>query len=217
MREMDVAVSRLHFPVTTLGPGRRVGLWFQGCSIRCPGCVSVDTWTSGIGLVPIEELLDRISALSARADGLTLSGGEPLDQPDALAAVLSRWRAASNGSTLVFTGYDFVRASAWLSAHPSLVDAMITGPFRSDLPQTHALRGSDNQQLHVLSELGAEFLAYERPAGAEDRRLDVIFDERGDAWLAGIPARGDLRRLRRALAAAGHRSLTSDATGSSAR
>ena len=211
---MDAAVSRLYFPVTTLGPGRRVGLWFQGCSIRCPGCISVDTWTSGIGLVPIEELLDRLSALSAQADGLTLSGGEPLDQPDALAAVLNRWRATSNGSTLVFTGYDLPYASAWLSAHPGLVDAMITGPFRFDLPQTLALRGSDNQQLHVLSELGAEFLAYERPAAAEDRRLDVIFDELGDSWLAGIPARGDLGRLRRALAAAGHRAVTSDAKGS---
>src|SRR5690242_1169542 len=101
---MDAAVSRLHFPVTALGPGQRVGLWLQGCSIRCPGCISVDTWDHGTGLVPIEQLLDRISRLAVRADGFTVSGGEPFDQPSALAAVLRSWRVFSDRSTLVFTG-----------------------------------------------------------------------------------------------------------------
>ncbi|WP_461325238.1 4Fe-4S cluster-binding domain-containing protein [Bradyrhizobium diazoefficiens] len=44
-----ISVSRIHFPVTTLGPGRRLGIWFQGCSIRCPGCISMDTWMEGAG------------------------------------------------------------------------------------------------------------------------------------------------------------------------
>jgi anaerobic ribonucleoside-triphosphate reductase activating protein len=166
--------------------------------------------------VPIKHLLDRISLLAVGADGLTVSGGEPFDQPDVLAAVLQSWRAFSDRSALVFTGREFREISAWLSAHPGLVDAMITGPFRSDLPQTVALRGSDNQRLQVLSERGAEFLEFERPVRQEDRRLDVMFDERGDAWLAGIPARGDVGRLRRALTAAGHRAITSDAIGSRA-
>ena len=38
-----LALSRMHFPVTTLGPGNRIGIWVQGCTIRCPGCVSADT------------------------------------------------------------------------------------------------------------------------------------------------------------------------------
>ena len=42
-----LALSRALFPVTTLGPGRRLGIWFQGCSIRCRGCISVDTWPPG--------------------------------------------------------------------------------------------------------------------------------------------------------------------------
>ena len=208
-----VSVSRLHFPVTTLGPGRRLGLWLQGCSIRCPGCISVDTWEPGIGTVPLAEVLGRLTALADGADGLTVSGGEPFDQPEALAAVLAHWRSISGTPTLVFTGHERGDVEGWLSGNPHLIDALVTGPFRSDLPQTLALRGSDNQLIHVLTPEGAAMRSYDRPAVAADCRVDVAFDEQGHAWLAGIPARGEMARLRRALASAGHVSVTSDMVG----
>lgn len=207
---MRVAVSRLHFPVTALGPGRRVGLWFQGCSIRCPGCVSVDTWTEGIGDTALTGLLDAIDAWTSDADGLTVSGGEPFGQPEALAEVLRFWRRRSRGSILVYTGHELEDVAPWLDQNAGLVDGLMTGPFRSELSQTLALRGSDNQRLHVLSPLGREFAPFDRPARQEDRILDVMFDDEGRAWLAGIPARGDFARLRRALSASGHEVQTSD-------
>ena len=39
-----IYLNKAHYPVTTLGPGRRIGLWLQGCTLACPGCVSRDTW-----------------------------------------------------------------------------------------------------------------------------------------------------------------------------
>ena len=206
----DVRISRLHFPVTTLGPGRRVGLWFQGCSIGCAGCISVDTWDAGEGHVPLASVVAALARFAPEADGLTVSGGEPFDQPDALAALLTAWRGLSSRSIFLFTGYERAAIGPWLSEHPGLVDAVMTGPFRSDLPQTRALRGSDNQALHILSALGEELRGHDRAAGDADRRLDVLFDARGQAWFAGIPARGDLARLRRLLALRGHIAETSD-------
>lgn len=206
---MKIAVSRIHFPVTALGPGRRLGIWLQGCSIRCPGCISLDTWDSAIGLVEHEHLLAAASEYASVADGLTVSGGEPFDQPAQLISLLTHWRIVSDRSVLVFTGRELAEIRPWLEANPGLIDAVMTGPFRSDVPQTLALRGSDNQILHVLSELGKEMADFDRPAVAADRRLDIMFDESGDAWMAGIPARGDVARLRRSLAAAGHHSSTS--------
>jgi len=73
------------------------------------------------------------------------------------------------------------------------------------MPQTRALRGSDNQELHILTIRGEPLRAYERSRTAEDRRLDVMFDEDGGAWFAGIPEPGDFLRFRDALATAGHR------------
>jgi len=200
----NVHLSRIHFPVTTLGPGRRVGIWLQGCSIRCPGCISVDTWDASLGDVALARVFETIDRHATSADGLTVSGGEPFDQPEALSAILRHWRSRSGTSVLVFTGHEYERVEPWLKSNPGLVDAVMTGPFRSDLPQTLALRGSDNQHLHLLSPLGAAFAEWDRPGVAADRRLDVMIDDGGDAWFAGIPARGDLARLRRVLTAAGH-------------
>lgn len=210
---MKVSVSRLHFPVTTLGPGQRVGLWLQGCLLGCPGCISVDTWEHGRGVVPLEDVRGRLSELAPGAAGLTVSGGEPLDQPQALTALLEHWRVVSKASVLVFTGREWDEAKGWFTANEGLVDCVVTGRFRSDLPQTLALRGSDNQELRILSGLGEEFRTYDRVITPSDRRLDVMFDEDGDAWLAGIPERGELGRLRRLLAAQGHQSHTSDMRG----
>ncbi len=195
-----VNLSRIHFPVTTLGPGRRIGIWFQGCSISCPGCISMDTWTHGRGTTTIAEVVDAISPWLSTADGITVSGGEPFDQREALFELLARLRALTAADILVFTGYPWITISEAISSRPPLIDAIVTEPFDIDERQTLALRGSDNQQLHMMTPLGrARFESFDRTIDESDRSFDVMFDENGDVWLAGIPARGDFRRLRNIL------------------
>lgn len=148
------------------------------------------------------------------ADGLTISGGEPFDQAEVLSAILAAWRAMSPTSIIVFTGHDAETLAPWLAENPGMIDAMVTGPYRRDLPQTLALRGSDNQELLILTPLGSEFRRFDRRRSAADRRLDVMFDEDGGAWFAGIPEPGDFLRFRRALEGAGHRTgMSSDTMG----
>lgn len=189
-------LSRMHFPVTALGPGRRLGLWFQGCSIRCPGCVSRDTWATGGPGVPVESVVEAAAAWAAEADGLTVSGGEPFDQPDALLELLRRLRPRlrPEADVLVYTGHPRERVERHLArAHP-LIDALISDPFVAAAPQTLWLRGSDNQRLHRLTPLGRARYR-DRPRGPEDDRLDLMHDEDGTVWMAGLPRRGDLDRL----------------------
>lgn len=211
---MRISISRLHYPVRTLGPGKRIGLWVQGCSIRCKDCISADTWRPDAGWTQVASVLGQLSVWAGEADGLTVSGGEPLDQPQALAALLRGWRDMSSGTTLLFTGYDWSQARSWFLANPGLADAVIAGPYDRSAGQTLALRGSDNQTLHALTTAGEAFLAYERLVAPADRRLDAMFDEDGTVWFAGIPAPGDFERLRQALAAKGHRIYTSAAAPS---
>jgi anaerobic ribonucleoside-triphosphate reductase activating protein len=213
----DIAISRLHFPVTTLGPGRRVGVWVQGCSIRCPGCISADTWSSNRGKTTVDEVIQTLELWIPEADGLTVSGGEPFEQPEALEALLRNWRRRSSGDVLVFTGYLFSEIESWMFARPGLIDVVVAGPYMRGAPQTRALRGSDNQTIHILTDAGRQFSAYERIAQPEDRKLDVMFDADGGVWFAGIPARGDFQRLRAALNAQGHRVILSDRAAATVR
>ena len=200
-----VAISRLHFPVTTLGPGRRVGIWFQGCSIRCAGCISVDTWPTGHGVTEVGRVLDAVSPWLAEADGITVSGGEPFDQPDALRQLLLGLRSLTRVTTLVYSGYPFEKLTSWLEHNPGLIDALISDPYDHSAAQTLALRGSDNQRLHLLTQAGiTAFSSFDRHVTPDDLRLDAMFDADGTVWFAGVPARGDLPRLREILAVAGH-------------
>jgi anaerobic ribonucleoside-triphosphate reductase activating protein len=207
----SIALSRIHFPVTTLGPGRRIGVWFQGCSIRCPGCISMDTWAQGRGITSIDEVVAAVAQWIPTADGITISGGEPFDQPVALIELLRRLRSLTEADVLVFTGHPWTKVRETVDTSAGLIDALVTGPFDVNQSQTLALRGSDNQELHFLTAAGrARFESFQRPITEAERTLDVMFDDRGDVWFAGIPARNDFRRLREMLENAGARLSTSE-------
>lgn len=208
---MKLLLSRVHFPVTTLGPGRRVGIWFQGCSIQCPGCISADTWAFKGTAVTVEELLARIAPWLDACDGITLSGGEPFDQPAPLQALLQALRARAGLDILVFSGHSFETLAPLLEPLQGTLDALVSDPFEVDQPQTLALRGSDNQRLHLLTPLGRErFAPYERLRTEADLKVDLVFDPDGTAWLAGIPLKGDMLKLNALLHHQGHLARVSE-------
>jgi anaerobic ribonucleoside-triphosphate reductase activating protein len=204
---MKMALSRIHFPVRTLGPGARTGIWFQGCSIRCPGCVSMDTWVEHQHVTTLGEVKEALLPFLPLSDGVTISGGEPFDQPEALQALLQWLRDVHSGDLFVYSGYTYEALQQHLAAFDGLIDAVMTDPFRRDIGQTLALRGSDNQRLFFLTERGRQrFATFERQRGEEDRALDIMFnDHTGEIFLAGIPARDDLSRLAGRMKAEGHR------------
>ena len=190
----SVGISRLHFPVTTLGPGRRIGIWFQGCSIHCRGCLSMDTWGPGEG-ASVGEVLERMvhQAESADVDGITISGGEPFDQPQALEALLTGIRRSSSlqhADVFVYSGYTLSVIKRRYARMLDLADALMTGPFVASRPTSLSWRGSANQVLTCLSERARE--RFRSPAPG--RRVQVSVDG-GKVWMIGIPAQGDLDRL----------------------
>ncbi len=154
-----ISLSKLHFPITALGPGRRIGIWFQGCSIRCAGCMSRDTWAFARDGEPVETVLKRMEPWFAEADGVTISGGEPFDQTDGLLALLAGLRTRFKGDVLVYSGYEFEALQARHAAALGLIDVLISEPFDEAQPTDAPLRGSANQRLHLLTALGEERFA----------------------------------------------------------
>jgi len=199
-----LSLSKLHFPITALGPGRRIGLWLQGCSIRCAGCMSRDSWALSRDSEPVEEVLERMAPWLTEADGVTISGGEPFDQPDGLAAVLAGLRERFKGDVLVYSGYEFEALQARHGAVLGLIDALISEPFDEAQPTDAPLRGSANQRLHLLTALGAErFAGLDNAERKGPALLDLVADPDGSVWIAGVPRRGDLKRLTHILTAQG--------------
>lgn len=46
---MNWRLNKIQYPVYNLGPGRRVGIWVQGCDLGCEGCVNQTLWGRGAG------------------------------------------------------------------------------------------------------------------------------------------------------------------------
>jgi anaerobic ribonucleoside-triphosphate reductase activating protein len=137
------------------GPGTRFVLWTQGCARRCAGCFNPATHSHAPHqLISVDALFHQIIAEVPAIDGISLSGGEPLEQADAIYRLLTRVRNETALSTLLFTGYTLGEIQANPTFAPVLthLDVLIAGPYDASQPLTSRLLGSANQQIHRLTD-----------------------------------------------------------------
>ncbi len=137
------------------GPGWRAVIWTQGCSLHCPGCFNPATHDpTGGRPVRVAALLRRIRRLGHTIEGVTLSGGEPLEQAEAVLALLEGLHRTTSLSALLFTGYTWDEllarpdAGRWLAC----VDVVIAGRYAARQRLARGLRGSANQTVHLLTD-----------------------------------------------------------------
>lgn len=187
--EAALRLSHIAYPVTALGPGKRVALWVSGCSLRCRNCITPELLDPRSGSsVTVRRVAARILDLPIPLEGVTLTGGEPFDQASALASVMDIIRVLRpEWSVLAFSGYplDVLRKRGQperrLLAH---CDILVAGPYVASLPARHPLAASSNQQVHYLSARG-------RALGPRCDKLpfdraDLGLSRSGRDWLIGI-------------------------------
>lgn len=183
-------LAEVAFDVRTLGPGRRVAVWTQGCPFDCPGCISPE-W------IPLRanKLVEpaRLAAMLLEADGhdgVTFSGGDPMVQArglvelwDALAAARPDW------TLIVFSGY---RRSEILAtgtdAQRALLDrtdAFIDGRYVASRNDGVGLRGSSNQEIWFNA--GSRFSATDRDVMLGGGRNVEVRVEEDRIFTVGIP------------------------------
>ena len=193
-------VGFIQVPLTVLGPGRRVGLWLRGCGRACPGCMSDDLWAAGPeSRRPVKELFEEINGFwrEAKADGLTISGGEPFQQAEGLKALLTLGREAGWADVLIYSGFlvrELLAAHPWL---PILAAAVVDGPYEQGRPSREPWRGSAGQKLTLFKRDMAE--PYERWQNEKQRKVQIAVSEASTMRLLGIPGQGDFDRLRNKL------------------
>lgn len=169
------------------GPGVRTVVWFQGCTLGCVGCFNPATHpTMGGTASDIIDTVDTIvagltGAAAAGIDGLTLSGGEPMQQIDAAIVLLAAARLAGL-STLMFSGYTIeeIQVLPRGAEALALLDVLIDGRYRSELRLGQGLRGSSNQRVHLLSNRYTTRDIDEAPLG------EVRIAPNGEVILTGV-------------------------------
>jgi anaerobic ribonucleoside-triphosphate reductase activating protein len=144
------------------GPGRRTVIYLQGCPIRCPGCQNAALWPLNGGQ---SADCDRLAAeLVAVGNPVTITGGEPFAQPEALFWLVSGIRMqAPDLHLIVYSGLALEDLVEYSAAIPQiawtlkLIDVLVDGPYCAELDDDHLqYRGSRNQRpIDVLATLVA--------------------------------------------------------------
>lgn len=157
MTSLTAQISNIACPTEAEGPGRRWALWFQGCSIRCPGCCNPHLFPKDGGkTLSTTEILSNLNDAKRNdeIEGITLLGGEPTEQLEAATIVAAH--AQSIGLTvLVFTGkrLEDLKKTKENMKFLEKIDILVDGPFDATQPETNRRWiGSANQKIHFLSE-----------------------------------------------------------------
>lgn len=151
-------IDRILYPITSLGPGKRIGIWTLGCLKKCPKCANPELRSFDKSKdLPIKSLDAIISFIDfSIIDGITISGGEPFCQSeDLLELLVLLYRKKKD--ILVFTGYTFDELN--FSDNPYIrecfryIGVLVTGEYIDELNDNHTpLLASTNQEIIFLKQ-----------------------------------------------------------------
>lgn len=137
------------------GEGIRFVIFVQGCPHKCKGCHNLSTHSfNGGKIFDTEKIIEKFSKAQL-ISGITLTGGEPLCQIDAVTELV---KAAKNlnFSVWCYTGYVYEELSK-INNFLNYVDILVDGKFiESQRDLTLRFRGSKNQRLIDVAKTRAE-------------------------------------------------------------
>jgi anaerobic ribonucleoside-triphosphate reductase activating protein len=165
------------------GPGCRFVIWVQGCSIHCKGCWNKEMWSfHPNNNFSVTELLSKIKQESSLIEGITLLGGEPLDQFNEVLDLIKECQDIGF-STMIFTGYEMGEIiHKEMRELLDFSDILITGRYEEDKRTlNHQWIGSTNQEVHYLSN------KYKTFTQKNSNYVEVTIDEFGGMTFLGFP------------------------------
>ena len=154
------------------GPGFRLTVFTQGCKHYCKGCQNPGTWDYNKGhFMTVSQIIDKVYK-NPMLQGVTLSGGDPFEQPNACFELISKLKTMDNSvwhnnyDYIAYTGYtieeltskphDFAdndikyKHKAWIKLL-SVLDYVVDGEFiLSKKSMDCKFRGSTNQRFLKL-------------------------------------------------------------------
>ena len=167
-----------------LGPYKRFIVWVQGCKRRCKGCIAKDSWAlDGGELVEVDTIVQQILR-QENIEGITISGGEPFLQQDALCELIRKVREHKDIGVIIYTGMKYSEIENTALAHSA--DLIIDGEYIEELNDNKSLRGSSNQNVLCLTERYENIVS--EYYGRNGRKIELILAD-GVTKMIGIPSK----------------------------
>lgn len=189
-------LNRIQYPIYNLGPGRRIGIWVQGCSLRCRGCINQSLWTKKNGKnIDILRLAHYLSEIKQYFDGITITGGEPFDQYESLVTFCALIKQIVGLDVYCFTGYTLEEL---MDLYPDqlfvkYLDFLMDGRYVRDKHDNQNVRGSTNQKLYMLKNGRPEL----QENMFSSRAWSLAVSKDNQVFMSGIPKKEDLETITR--------------------
>ena len=184
------------------GPGLRAVVFFQGCNLGCRGCWNKSSHPFAGTEVAVDAVVHEVVRVHADFDleGVTFSGGEPMQQADTLLGLMQSLRRQTPELRFgMFSGYTEreldcglywtwkelslpERQWSWKEVR-GLLDFAVLGRFNQNQPSMLPLRTSRNQVLRLFTNRYTD-------ADFNEQLVEVSIHEGGRAELTGFPVRG---------------------------
>jgi anaerobic ribonucleoside-triphosphate reductase activating protein len=137
------------------GPGRRSSLLVSGCELACRGCWVPFLHPAEAGaLIPVDWLADALLDPAYERDGVSILGGEPMQQPEGVLALVRTLQARGCPHILVYSGYTYERLRRTAEQRPAIgavldeINVLIDGPYVEALAdRAGRWMGSRNQRV----------------------------------------------------------------------
>ena len=166
-------IGAINYASENQGPGTRFVVGAQGCQLDCPGCVNQHMRVQKVGdIIPVDTLVKRIEySINSvcPTEGITLIGGEPLNQSPAVAKLLLEIsKSFPNFNILLFTGFTRREVARAMENNKNieiilgLVDTLISGRYVEPLRDPSLIAGSTNQEIMHLNQKRLEKRSFAR-------------------------------------------------------
>ena len=184
------------------GPGVRSVVYFQGCNLGCVGCWNPATHAFTGATRTVEDIAERIARAHQThpIEGVTFSGGEPMQQASDLLALMRMLKGARPEISIgLYSGYSEreldsgrfwtscgagheTRRQLWSDIKQHL-DFAVLGRFVAARPSRHPLRTSSNQALRLFSDRYSE-------EQFNSLEVEVHIEPQGLTQITGFPLSG---------------------------
>jgi anaerobic ribonucleoside-triphosphate reductase activating protein len=153
IRNSKLRVYHVIFSSRANGPGKRAVIWLKGCSLRCPGCFNPGLQNPEGGLdMETSTMAAQVIAHRKDVEGITVSGGEPVEQIEPLIHLLSIIKEKTNLSVLLFSGKTLAQIQVLKNGPEllSLTDVLVDGIYDKKLANPQGIWPTSTNQSIIL-------------------------------------------------------------------